>query len=197
MECYSGESDLPKRWLHSSNGTLIANESNLNIGLSPTAVYWDADLQRELLYGGRIRDYGTDHIHLSDINGYEVAWADILGDWREEVIVSVAGEIRIYTTTISAEDRRVCLMQDPIYRLDVAHNSMGYSQVPMTSYCLDTTGIVVSHYPKLEDNFYNFMILLLVLIAITISIVTVVIVAFWISKRNHPILIIPEKEEKS
>ena len=67
------------------------------------------------------------------------AWADILGDWREEIIVSIEGELRIYTTTIPAIDRRVCLMQDPIYRLDVAHLSMGYAQPPMTSFCLDNT----------------------------------------------------------
>jgi hypothetical protein len=33
-----------------------------------------------------------------------------------------------------AADRRVCLMQDPIYRMDVACAAMGYYQVPMTSY---------------------------------------------------------------
>jgi rhamnogalacturonan endolyase len=194
MECYSGESDLPRRWLHSANGTLIANETDFNIGLSPAAVYWDADPQRELLYGDRIRDYGTGYIHLSGISGYQVAWADTMGDWREEVIVSLAGEIRIYTTTIPAEDRRVCLMQDPIYRLDVAHNSMGYSQVPMTSYCLDTTGVVVSNYLEPEDNFYDFMILIIALVTITISIITVIIVAYWVSKRNKPILKTPVME---
>lgn len=76
-------------------------------------------------------------------------------------------------------------MQDPIYRLDVAHNSMGYSQMPTTSYCLDKTGVVVSIYPEQEDNFYNFMILIIVLVSITISITTVVIIAFWLSKSKQ------------
>ena len=31
-------------------------------------------------------------------------------------------------------DRRVCLMQDPLYRMDVVCAAMGYFQVPMTSY---------------------------------------------------------------
>jgi len=188
MECYSGESDLPKRWLHSANGTLIADESTFNIGLSPGAVYWDADLQRELLYNERIYDYDTGEIYISGISGYQVAWGDILGDWREEIIVSVPGEIRIYISTIPAEDRRICLMQDPIYRLDVAHNSMGYSQVPTTSYCLDKTGVMISIYPEQEDNFYNFMILIIVLVSITISITTVVIIAFWLSKSKQSLV---------
>ena len=65
-----------------------------------------------------------------------MAWADILGDWREEIITYVDGELRIYTTIIPAIDRRVCLMQDSIYRIDVVLKSMGYDQVPMTSYFL-------------------------------------------------------------
>ncbi|MFX1378602.1 MAG: silent information regulator protein Sir2 [Promethearchaeota archaeon] len=196
MECYSGESDLPKRWLHSANGTFIANEITFDIGLNPAAVYWDADLQRELLYSGRIEDYSSSEIHLSGISGYQVAWTDILGDWREEVIVSVEGEIRIYTTTIPAEDRRVCLMQDPIYRLDVAHNSMGYSQVPMTSYCLDTTGVVPSRYSEPEDNFYNFMLLIIILIIIAIAITTVIVIAFWLSKRDQLVIILSHLYKK-
>ncbi|NQT36157.1 MAG: hypothetical protein HQ581_01630, partial [Planctomycetes bacterium] len=41
-----------------------------------------------------------------------------------------------YSTTIPAEDRRVCLMQDPLYRLDVCIQAMGYTQCPMTTKCL-------------------------------------------------------------
>lgn len=61
--------------------------------------------------------------------------ADILGDWREELVTVVQGELRIYSTTIPARDRRVCLMQDPLYRNDVCHHTMGYTNrhYPMTS----------------------------------------------------------------
>ena len=70
------------------------------------------------------------------IEGRIAMVADILGDWREEVITVLPGELRIYTTTIPAEDRRVCLMQDPVYRATVAHLSMGYPQSPVTGYYL-------------------------------------------------------------
>jgi rhamnogalacturonan endolyase len=128
VESYGGERDFPdKRWLFIAQGTLLA--TNDLGGLAPRAVYWDGDLQRELLVRGRLRDYGGEE-HSTQIEGTVVAIADILGDWREEIITSVPGELRIYTTTIPATDRRVCLMQDRIYRLDVAGAAQGYFQIP-------------------------------------------------------------------
>lgn len=62
--------------------------------------------------------------------------ADLFGDWREEIVTFSKGELRIYSTTVPATDRRVTLMQDPLYRNDVTHRSMGYPHVPMTSYFL-------------------------------------------------------------
>ena len=70
------------------------------------------------------------------IEGRIMMMADILGDWREELLTVLPGELRIYTTTIPARDRRVCLMQDPVYRAEVAHRSMGYEQSPVPSYYL-------------------------------------------------------------
>ncbi len=63
-------------------------------------------------------------------------WADLVGDWREEILTYTDGELRLYTTVIPATDRRVTLMQDPLYRSDVALKAMGYDQGPMTSYYL-------------------------------------------------------------
>ena len=102
---------------------------------SLTPVYWDADLQKELLLSGKISDYVGGVIQ--DLGASPVAIADVFGDWREEIIASFPGEIRIYTTTNPAADRRVCLMRDPIYRADVRMNSMGYFKPPMTSRCLE------------------------------------------------------------
>ncbi|MCX7778541.1 MAG: hypothetical protein N2381_10900, partial [Armatimonadetes bacterium] len=56
------------------------------------------------------------------------------GDWREEFIVYNDGELRIYTTTIPAKTRLYTLMHDPIYRIDVALQTMGYMQAPHTSF---------------------------------------------------------------
>ncbi len=59
MECYSGEKEFTKRWLYTAQGTLIADEKTVDWGISPNAVYWDGDLQREILYQGRIFDYSS------------------------------------------------------------------------------------------------------------------------------------------
>jgi len=97
-------------------------------------VWWDADPLREILGRRGVSKWKGDL--LTDIRGGVQQIADILGDWREEIVTYADGELRIYSTTIPAEDRHVCLMQDPLYRNDVTHRSMGYAHYPMTSYYL-------------------------------------------------------------
>ncbi|MBI5768037.1 MAG: silent information regulator protein Sir2 [Verrucomicrobia bacterium] len=79
-----------------------------------------------------IRKYGAGKI--GEFEGRLIAIADIMGDWREEIIVSLPGEIRIYTTTIPTARRRVCLLQDALYRKDVMLQTMGYFYPPQLSY---------------------------------------------------------------
>ena len=67
---------------------------------------------------------------LGRVEGNIVAIADCLGDWREELIVSMPGEIRIYSTTIPATSRRVGWMEDRQYRTSVARQTMGYLYPP-------------------------------------------------------------------
>jgi len=106
-------------------------------------LFWDEDLLRETVIGGgfgrgrslSIVKYKGPTL-TSGIEGNIMMVADILGDWREELITVLPGELRIYTTTIPAKDRRVCLMQDAVYRAEVAHLSMGYPQSPVTGYYL-------------------------------------------------------------
>ncbi len=141
-ECYSADTDEKKHFkyarLRTCKGKVLSDE-NLG-GFSPKCAYWDADLQREFVRGGRIEKH-QGPVLLKPIEGKHIAAiADVLGDWREELIVSDPGELRIYVTTIPAADRRVCLMQDPIYRADVVHAAMGYYQCPMLSYDPASTG---------------------------------------------------------
>jgi rhamnogalacturonan endolyase len=132
-ECYGGERDFKeKRWLWSSRGKLLATDLG---SLVPLAVHWDAVPQRQLLRGRSIVPYRGAALP-GRIEGRVLAVADVRGDWREEIITSVPGEIRIYSTILPARDRRITLIQDPIYRMDVVVASMGYYQVPMTSYDL-------------------------------------------------------------
>jgi len=122
MEVFAGERDLKKRWLYSASGKLI--EFREEGSLSPRPVWWDADPQKEVIFSGDIRDW--DGQVFQPIEGRVIAVVDCLGDHREEVITTVKGELRIYTSTISVSDRRVCLMQEHQYRLGVAAQTMGY-----------------------------------------------------------------------
>lgn len=130
-ECYGADTDETKRsnrgWLYSADGTLLG--TGLRYGSTAPTVFWDADLQREI-FRGRIYKHGGGVLEARPESGKV---ADILGDWREEIIASVPGELRIYSTTLPAMDRRVCLLQDPVYRACVCMSSMGYETPPTVS----------------------------------------------------------------
>lgn len=122
MEVYAGERDLKQRWLYSAKGKLI--EFHETGTLSPRALWWDADPQKEVIISNGIRDWGGEP--MQRLEGRVIAVVDCLGDYREEVITALKGELRIYTTTMPASDRRVCLMQDHQYRMGVVAQTMGY-----------------------------------------------------------------------
>ncbi len=122
MEVFAGERDLKKRWLYSAGGKLIRFMEEGT--LSPRPVWWDADPQKEVIFSRDVRDW--DGQVLQPLEGRVIAIVDCLGDHREEVITSLKGELRIYTTTIPTSERRACLMQDHQYRLGVAAQTMGY-----------------------------------------------------------------------
>ena len=114
------------------------------------AVWWDADLSRELEDGTSITKWNpvtrTTSTLLSATgtasnNGTKstpVLTADILGDWREEVIwrASDNNSLRIYTTTIPAANRFYTLMHNRQYRVAIAWQNVGYNQPPHPDYFL-------------------------------------------------------------
>jgi rhamnogalacturonan endolyase len=122
MEVWAGERDLPKRWLYTASGKLI--ETRDKTSLSPRPVWWDADPLKEVVLDGAVRKWNGPA--LQPIQGRVVAVLDCLGDPREEVITCVKGELRIYTTTIPTQERRPCLLQNHLYRMGIAAQTMGY-----------------------------------------------------------------------
>ncbi len=131
QECYCGEKNKSQYWLYSAAGKRIGKERIG--GLAPWSLWWDADPQKELLYGRKVRDYhGKTWLDLAGMRRAALV-ADVLGDWREEIITSHPDEIRIYTTTIPATTRRTCLMQDRHYRTYVATSGSGYHTPPQHS----------------------------------------------------------------
>ncbi len=150
LECFAQESpkadprgegykQKPPIYMLSATGKRLEPVSNFP-GFN-NWVFWDADLLREYAVAERpleqltVTKYTGEKL-TTDIKGNFYFTADIIGDWREEIITVLPGELRIYTTTIPAKDRRVCLMQDPVYRAEIVVQSMGYQQPPVTSYYL-------------------------------------------------------------
>jgi rhamnogalacturonan endolyase len=112
------------------------------------AIWWDGDLLRELLDRNAISKWDWEKGVLTNLftaqgcvanNGTKATpclSADLLGDWREEVIFRTQDgkELRIFTTTFPTEHRLPTLMHDPQYRLSVAWQNVGYNQPPHPGY---------------------------------------------------------------
>jgi len=126
------------RFFFSAAGTPIAGP----VPPQNELVWWDGDLLRELHSRGAISKWKGPEIGRTE--GSVQLVADLAGDWREEIVTFANGELRMYSTPLPATDRRVALMEDPLYRNDVTHRSMGYPHVPMTSFYLGTAGLKAS-----------------------------------------------------
>jgi len=120
------------KFFFTSNGRIIPGA----VPPQNELVWWDGDLLRELHSRGSIAKWKGAELGRTEGAVHQVA--DLVGDWREEIVTFANGELRVYSTAIRAADRRVTLMQDPLYRHDVTHRSMGYTHVPMTSFYLGT-----------------------------------------------------------
>jgi rhamnogalacturonan endolyase len=130
IECYAGESKGGTGWwLYTAAGKLINRE---DLGeLSPKAVFWLDGPTKAYIAGKKMYRWPREEVR--EIPGRIVAIADFLGDWREEVVVALDGELRIYTTTVPTDRRRSWLMEDPLYRNDVTMQTMGYFYPPQLS----------------------------------------------------------------
>ncbi|AFH64057.1 rhamnogalacturonan lyase [Paenibacillus caseinilyticus] len=144
---HPGEEVWASGKLFSSQGTQIGavTPSSTNFG-----IWWDGDPLRELLDQNRIDkwDYtagATRNLftspEIASNNGTKATpnlQADLLGDWREEAVwrSTDSSELRIYTTTAVTDRRLPTLMHDPVYRLGVAWQNVGYNQPPHTGFFL-------------------------------------------------------------
>lgn len=127
MECYAGEAKGGNQYfLYSASGQRLSDKDMGS--LSPRPLWWDADELKEININNFIIKFKGDT--LLKIEGKVAFVGDIIGDWREEIITCLPGELRIYSTNIPALTRKVCLMQNRQYRLQAANASMGYFYPP-------------------------------------------------------------------
>ena len=128
-------------------------------------IYWDADVQDELLDGIAIYKYPnmstTLRVGITAISGQSnngtkstpCLSADIFGDWREELIVRNTDDdaLLIYSTIEPSTYRVPTLMHDHVYRMGICWQNVAYNQPPHLGYYLpdyvesfqgkETTGI--------------------------------------------------------
>jgi rhamnogalacturonan endolyase len=108
-------------------------------------IYWDGDLQDELLDGTKIEKWtGDGALRMVDfadwgarsVNGTKrnpCLSADLFGDWREEVIYydkNDPSRLMVFTTAIPTQYRLATLMHNLLYRLGVASQNVAYNQPP-------------------------------------------------------------------
>lgn len=107
--------------------------------------WWDGDLLRELLNGTSVTKYGGGTLlsasGCASNNGTKSTPAlsgDILGDWREEVMLRTSDNsaLRIYTTTTPSNYKIRTLIHDPQYRMAIAWQNGAYNQPPHVSFFL-------------------------------------------------------------
>ncbi|MCQ2222384.1 MAG: hypothetical protein MJZ35_01205 [Bacteroidaceae bacterium] len=127
-------------------------------------IYWDGDLCSETfnyLNGknteGCVAKYGSwtpiytcaGSMTNNDTKGTPCYQGDILGDWREEIIMRTAsGNIRIYSTPTPTTYRVPTLWSDHQYRNAMVWQMCGYNQPPHVSYFMGKLeGITVTPPP--------------------------------------------------
>lgn len=121
-------------------GELIAPKTkNFPVNM---AVWWDGDLLREILDKTRISKYDWEQkcfipfVEFEGVTSNNSTKAtpclqgDILGDWREEVLFRSEdnNSLHLYVSTIPTEYRFHTFLEDPIYRISIATQNVGYNQ---------------------------------------------------------------------
>jgi len=153
-EFWSSDERTPRRADTGTNTSLKNQSVNFR-------VYWNGDVQDELLDGHYAKNSSNsfdhvDHIYITQGNAERIVdWtnrsncnttkmtpnlsADIIGDWREEIILwdyQNPTELYIHTTTIETNYRVPTLMHDHTYRMAVAWQNTAYNQPPHLGYFL-------------------------------------------------------------
>ena len=155
--------DNPGAEMWAAGGTpLLDTATGKNVGAAPASInfviWWDADESRELEDGTAITKYGVmgalqSCADCSANNGTKsnpTLTADLLGDWREEIIwrESNSSALRLYTTTAPTARRIFTLMHDPQYRIAISWQNVGYNQPPHPSFHIGN-GMIVPPRPNI------------------------------------------------
>lgn len=144
--------------VYDAHGNILTDWSTFTKWSQNYAVYWDGDLEQETLDRNMIDKYKAGRLFnaqgVSYNNGTKAntsLTADILGDWREEIIFPTTdgSSLRVFTTTDETDYRIFTLMHDIQYRCQVAAQNVAYNQGAYTSFFLGT-GYDLPSMPDIE-----------------------------------------------
>jgi len=130
------------------SGNLLVPEVDRNVPWPNFAIQWDGDTGTELMDQNWAGDWNTEaqarntyywkwnFDGLVQARGAMPFYGDILGDWREEVLVEATdhSELRIYSTDFETDVRLYTLVHNPQYRNSLTVH--GYKQSHHVSYFL-------------------------------------------------------------
>ena len=144
----------------------ISNDKNDGNHHLNFRIYWDGDLCSEILdspgtesYAGIVKA-GKGRIFLTDNGGVmnnssknnACFMGDIIGDWREEIIVRVGSNIRVFTTGAGTDYSLPTLWNDHQYRQAMVWQMMAYNQPPHLSYFLGEMEGITTAPPTLTTD---------------------------------------------
>lgn len=133
-------------WSTFSNGIYNVKGECINPSTRAVSVnmacWWDGDLLRELQNNNEVTKYNYETktsetlLKAEDTrsnNGTKSnpsLQGDILGDWREEVLLRTADDknLRLYVSTIPTDYRFHTFLEDPVYRISIATQNVAYNQ---------------------------------------------------------------------
>ena len=133
--------------IYSSQDEVVGHYTN-NYPFYNFRIYWDGTALDNLFDKGALNDgkwnrllstgnYNNSVTYGSKANPLLIA--DILGDWREEIIMFSKADssvVNIFSTTVPTKMVVPTLMHDHIYRMSVAWQNVGYNQPPHLGFYL-------------------------------------------------------------
>ena len=129
-------------------------------------IYWDGDLCSEILNSpgtakeAKIEKPGTGRLFTSsgcnmnnDSKNNPCFQGDLIGDWREEIVVRCGTNVRIYTSGMGTNYSFPTLWHDHQYRQAMVWQMMAYNQPPHLSYFLgEMEGYTVAPPPLMTNE---------------------------------------------
>ncbi len=172
-------------WFHMNSGSIFnckgdsvfPKNMGKNNGYPNYRIFWDGDLLDEHYSGNVVSKYSLTNLIFerctTPTSGTKTLWSlyktvaingtkenpclqcDLFGDFREELVLFVAGEnssyacdyaLRVITSTFDTSYKLPWLRDDHVYSLGIANQNVGYSLPPHLGYN------AVAYYKRLENS---------------------------------------------